>query len=57
MKEREEVLLRPASCGEDHVRTDIHTAAHGGSHTRAGGYFLKEVWPMERTHAGAGEKC
>jgi len=29
--------------GEDYGRADIHTAAPGGLHFRAAGYFLKEL--------------
>lgn len=55
---------------EDHSGADTHTAAQGGPHARAEGYalkelqpvesrgfFLKDVYPLERTHAEAGEKC
>lgn len=35
---------------EDQVRTDIHTAAHGQPHTRAGGYYLKEAAVCENLH-------
>ena len=40
-----------------HGRADIHAAAHGGPYAGAGGCLLKELQPMERTHAGAEEKC
>jgi len=33
----------PAAHGEDHAGADIHTAACGGHHTRAGGCALKEA--------------
>lgn len=60
----------PAANGESHARADIHAASHGGPHIGASGYALKELqhmdspcWnrfklkPIERTHAGAGDKC
>lgn len=36
-----------ADGGEDHSGADTHTAASEGSHTRAGGYFLKDLWSVE----------
>lgn len=42
--------------GEDHISMDVHTADHGCSHTKAGGYFLKKLWIKEKTCAWAGEK-
>lgn len=46
----------PAACGEDRVSTDIHAAAHGLSHSRPSGYFLRKLQPMERTYAGVGKR-
>jgi len=31
-------------------RSSYFPAACGGDHARAGGYYLKEVWPMEVAH-------
>lgn len=35
---------------EDGARAEIHTAAHGGPYAGTGGYFLKEIQPMECMH-------
>lgn len=37
----------PASHGRDHSGADIHTAVHGGPHTGAGRYALKEAAAWE----------
>ena len=34
---------------------DIHTAAWGGAHTRAAGYFLKELQLMKSPHRSRGK--
>lgn len=47
----------PAAHGAEHSGGLIHTAAHGGSHASAGGYFMKELQRTERTHIGEGENC
>jgi len=44
-----------AACGRAHAGADNRTAASGGSHTRADGYFLKELWLMESPQRGRGE--
>jgi len=57
-KEGEEELLQPmerlwwnryfpAAHGEGHAKARICTAAHGGVHAGADGYFLRELWPAE----------
>lgn len=40
-------LFHSAS-GGDCTKANIHTVAHGVSHSRERGYFLKELWLMER---------
>lgn len=42
--------------GEDHISTDVYTADHGGSHTKVGGYFLKELWIKGKTPVWGGKK-
>lgn len=42
--------------GEDHISMDVHIADHGGSHTKVGGYFLKELWIKEKTPPWAEKK-
>lgn len=38
----------PVGHGENHIGVDAHTADHGGSHTKKGGYFLKELQIKEK---------
>ena len=43
------------ACGRAHAGADIYTATYGGSHVRADGYFLKELWLMASPHWGRGK--
>lgn len=40
----------PAVHGEKQTKVDIHPAARKGLHTKAVGYFPKELWPTENLH-------
>lgn len=41
---------------EDRISTNVHTADNGGSHTKADGYFQKELWTKAKTPAWVGKK-